>query len=344
MLRGFFRVISCVVVTVALLSGCSKNPSIISGLSYTADDNKQTEKPMVFRLAENQPEDYPTTLGDKEFAKLVSEMTKGRIEIEVYAGGKLGNEESVVEQIQFGAVDFARVSIAPLAEVEKFLEILMLPYLYRDREHMFKVLDGPIGENMLSKLIPDEFMGLAWYDAGARSFYNTKKEIKTPADMKDLKIRVQETTLMKDFVKSLGASPVAMAYGDVYSALQTGIVDGAENNWPSFESSGHYEIAKYLTINEHSRIPELLLASKISMNKLSEEDLKIIRNAAIEAALYERAEWLKREEVSKKKIESNGVKITYLSSNDEFKEKVKYLYDRYKKDYKDIIDQILNTK
>lgn len=344
MLKRFYGTILCSVITATLLSGCSKSPGINNRLSATADTDKQMERPIVFRLAENQPEDYPTTLGDKKFARLVSERTDGRIQIEVYSGGQLGNEESIVEQIQFGAVDFARVSISPLTQFEKSLEVLMLPYLYRDREHMFKVLDGPIGDNMLSKLIQDGFVALSWYDAGARSFYNTKKEVKTPEDMKGLKIRVQDTTVMKDFVTSLGALPVAMAYGDVYSALQTSIIDGAENNWPSFEATKHYEIAKYLTINEHTRIPELLLASKINMDKISAEDQEIIRKAAVEAALYERAEWIKREEISKKKIESNGVKITYLPSNAEFKEKVKYLYDKHEKNYKDIIDQIINTR
>lgn len=220
----------------------------------------------------------------------------------------------------------------------------MLPYLYRDREHMFKVLDGSIGDKMLSKLTKNGFVGLSWYDAGARSFYNTKKEVKTPDDMKGLKIRVQGTALMIDFVASLGALPVAMTYGDVYSALQTGAIDGAENNWPSFEATKHYEAAKFFTVDEHTRVPELLLSSKMSMDKLSPEDQDIVKKAAKEAALFERAEWLKREEVSKKKIEISGVKITTLVSNAAFQEKVKSLYNKHEKDYKDVIDQILNIK
>jgi tripartite ATP-independent transporter DctP family solute receptor len=344
MLKRMLSGVLCAAVAAAVLTGCNKNQSISPNSSGTVDKSKLAEKTIVFRLAENQPEDYPTTLGDKEFARLVSDRTNGRIKIEVYAGGQLGNEESVAEQIQFGALDFARLSISPLSQFENSLGVLMLPYLYRDRDHMFKVLDGSIGDNMLSKLTKSGIIGLSWYDAGARSFYNTKKEVKTPDDMKGLKIRVQDTALMMDFVTALGASPVAMAYGDVYSALQTGAIDGAENNWPSFEATKHYEAAKFFTIDEHTRVPELLLSSKLSIDKLSPEDQDIVKNAAKEAAIFERAEWVKREEVSKKKIESSGVKITTLVSNSAFQEKVKNLYDKHEKDYKDVIHEILNTK
>lgn len=336
MLKRLLSGVLFCVVTVTVLVGCSKNP--------IEEANKGAEKPIVFRLAENQPEDYPSTLGAKEFARLVSERTNGRIKIEVYADGKLGNENSVVEQIQFGAIDFARVSVSSLTEANKSMVALMLPYLYKDRNHMFKVLDGYIGDTILADLNKSGYTGLAWYDAGTRNFYNTKKEIKSPEDMKGLIIRTQKTDLMMDLTSALGATPVAMAYGDVYSALKTGVIDGAENNWPSFEASKHYEIAKFFTVDEHMRVPELVLASKMVMDKLSAADQETVKSAAKEASLLEREEWLKREEASKKKIEASGVKITYLQTNAAFKEKVKGLYDKYGKDYKVIIDEILNTK
>jgi tripartite ATP-independent transporter DctP family solute receptor len=325
------------VVAVSVFWGCS------SGNKKTVEAPKTQS--IVLRLAENQPEDYPTTLGDKEFARLVNERSQGRIIIEVYAGGRLGDEISVTEQIQFGAIDFARLSISSLTEIEKSMGALMLPYLYRDKDHMFQILEGPIGEKILGNLEKSSgIVGLAWLDAGTRNFYNTKKEIISPEDMKGLKIRSQGTALMMDLVAAVGATPMAMAYGDVYSALQTGVVDGAENNWPSFESSKHYEVAKFFTIDEHTRVPELISISKKVMDKFSPEDRKIVKEAAQEAAIFERAEWLKREEFSRKKVESSGVIITTLQTNAAFQEKVKGLYDKYGADYKDIIDQILNTK
>lgn len=343
MLNRLLSVILCSVVVATQLTGCTKG--FVAGLKPTEDSSKQVEAPIVFRLAENQPEDYPTTLGDKEFARLVNNRTKGRIEIDVYSSGQLGNEISIAEQLQYGAVDFARLSVSSLSEYEKSMETLMLPYLYRDRDHMFKVLEGPIGEKILRNLENSTgIVGLCWLDAGTRNFYNSKKEIRSPEDMVDLTIRSQQIPSLMDFIGAVGALPVAMAYGDVYSALKTGVIDGAENNWPSFEASGHYEIAKFITTDEHIRIPELILASKIVMDKLSVQDQEIIKEAAAEAALFQRAEWLRREEISRKRVENSGVKITTLQSNDAFKEKIKGLYDKHEKEYKTTIDEIINTR
>jgi tripartite ATP-independent transporter DctP family solute receptor len=343
MLSRLLSVVLCSVLATALLTGCSKG--FVTGLKPKGDSSNQADATVVFRLAENQPEDYPTTLGDKEFARLVNERTKGRIQIEVYSGGQLGNEISVAEQLQYGAVDFARLSVSSLSQFEKSIGTLMLPYLYRDKDHMFKVLEGSIGEKLLENLENSTgIVGLCWLDAGTRNFYNSKKEIRSPEDMVGLAIRSQQIPALMDFIEAVGALPVAMAYGDVYSALRTGVIDGAENNWPSFEASGHYEVAKFITIDEHIRIPELILASKMVMDKLSAEDQEIIKGAAIEAALFQRAEWLRREEISRKKVESSGVKITTLQSNDSFKEKIIGLYDKHEKEYKAVIDEIINTK
>jgi tripartite ATP-independent transporter DctP family solute receptor len=341
-MKRFISVLLIFVLAMSLFAGCSSKVEPVVSEAPKVEPKVET---IVLRLAENQPEDYPTTLGDKEFARLVEERTAGKIKIEVYSGGQLGDEKSVAEQIQFGAIDFARLSISPLTQHEKSMGVLMLPYLYRDKEHMFKVLEGPIGTQILANLEKQAgIVGLGWLDAGARNFYNTKKEVKTPDDMKGLKVRVQETALMMDLISALGGSPVALAYGDVYAALQTGVVDGAENNWPSFESSKHFEVAKFFTIDEHTRVPELILTSKMVMDKLSADDQKIVKEAAKEAALFERKEWLKREESSKAIIEKSGVKITTLESNAAFQEKVMSLYDKHGADYKDIINQIIETK
>lgn len=342
------------VLLVSVFTGCTQKTESSAVVETEKPASSEAEKPaapeakpaetVTMRLADVHAEGYPTVLADKEFARLVEERTNGRIKIEVYPGGQLGDEKAVTEQVQFGALEFARVSLSPVTEFEKSLSVLMLPYIYRDKEHMFRVIDGPIGEKLLKKLEENGLVGLAWYDAGARNFYNAKREIKTPDDMKGLKIRVQETKLMMDLVSSLGASPVAMAFGDVYSALQTGVIDGAENNWPSYDSTHHYEVAKYYTVDEHTRVPEPLLVSRMVMEKLSDEDQAILRQAAKEAAEFERVEWAKSEEISKQKVIDAGCTITYLETNQEFQDKVKSIYDEFGADYKDLIDEIINTK
>lgn len=324
------------VVLLIMLIGCEQKPAEIEQVN--------PEEVITFRMAENQPESYPTTKADREFARLVEERTDGRYKIEVYSGGQLGDEKSVTEQVQFGAIDFARLSLSPITEFEKSLNVLMLPYIYRDKQHMFNVVDGPIGDKLLAELEKSGLVGLAWFDAGARSFYNSKREIKSPEDMKGLKIRVQETKLMMDLVSALGASPVAMAYGDVYSALQTGVIDGAENNWPSYDSTHHYEVARFFTLDEHTRVPELILTSTMVMNKLSPEDQEIFRKSAKEAAEFERVEWEKYEKVSEQTVKDAGNTITYLESNAAFQEKVQSLYDEFGEGYEDLIQEIINTK
>ena len=213
------------------------------------------QKTIVLRLAETHPADYPTTLGDMRFADLVKERSNGRIVIEVYPGSQLGQEKAVIEQVQFGAIDFTRVSISPLAAFVPVFNALQLPYLYRSEDHMWKVLLGPIGKELFASLEPSGFVGIGWFEPGARNFYNSKRPVTKPEDLKGLKIRVQESELMVGMVQGLGAVATPMPYGEVYSGLQTGVIDGAENNWPSYESTSHYEVAKFFTLDEHTRVP-----------------------------------------------------------------------------------------
>lgn len=331
-----------IIMSLALISsflGCSSKST-----NNSTNNSNQEQKQIVLRLSDTHPDGFVTVRADKEFARLVEENSKGRIKVEVYPGGQLGDEKSVIEQVQFGAIDLVRTSISPLAEFDKELSALMLPYLYRDTEHMFKVLDGPIGEKIFKNLENYKFEGLCWFDAGSRNFYNTKKEVKKPDDLKGLKIRVQENKMMMDLVKALGASPTPMAYSEVYSALQTGVIDGAENNWASYLSSNHFEVAKYITTDEHTRVPEVIIMSKITWDKLSADDQKIIKDAAVKAGLYQRQEWQKDEEAAKNQLKDKGVKITTLESNSEFQDKIKVLYDEYGKEYKDLINEIIDTK
>ena len=204
----------------------------------------------VLTYAENQAEDYPTTQGAYRFAELVKQRTGGKVEILINAEGILGDERTVIEQLQFGGVDFARVSLSPLSEFVPELNVLQLPYLYTGAEHMWKVLEGEIGDSFLGSFEGSSLVALSWYDAGARNFYNSVRPIEKLEDMKGLTIRVQESELMSDSIRVLGAVPKQMAYGEVYSGLQTGEIDGAENNWPSYESTRHYEVTPSMSIPE----------------------------------------------------------------------------------------------
>ena len=302
--------------------------------------------PMVLRYADNQPYDYPTTEAARYFAQLVEERTDGRIKIEVYHGGQLGDEKTIIEQLQFGAVDFARVSLSPLAEFEKSLNVLQLPYLYSSYDQMWKVLDGPIGKDFLASVQPQGLIGLAWYDGGARNFYNSKRPVDELSDLKGLKIRVQENNLMMDMVAALGAKATPMPYGEVYSGLQTGVIDGAENNWPSYESTSHYEVAPYYTLDAHTRVPEMVMCSEITWNKLSAEDQAIIAECAQESAIKERELWLEREAASEAKVREGGAVITELKPGEmeKFQAAMDPLYATYGKGYEDIIQAIKETK
>jgi tripartite ATP-independent transporter DctP family solute receptor len=297
------------------------------------------------KLAEIHPKGYPTEQGDEEFARLVKEASKGRIIITVYPGGQLGDEKAVVEQVKMGAIDFARISVAPVTQFAPELNVLSLPYIYRDSAHMWKVLSGPIGQDLLKSVEKADMIGLLYFDAGARSFYNTKKEIKSPADMKGMKIRVQEAKLMMDLVRSLGASPTPMAAGDVYSALQTNVIDGAENNWPSYISFSHYEVAKFYTVDKHTCIPEILVASKIKLTKLTAADQALIKKAATQAVEFQKKKWAEAEKTNEAKAKAAGCKITYLTPAQvgEFQKAVMPMYDGYKQ-YADLIKKIQAVK
>ncbi len=302
------------------------------------------QKPIVLRLAETHPQDYPTTKGDYEFARLVKERSGGRIQIEVYYGSQLGQEKAVIEQVQFGAIDMTRVSISPVASFVPKLNAFQMPYLYRDEAHQWKVLKGDIGKSLLASLEPFGFIGLGWFEAGSRNFYNSKRPITKPEDLKGLKIRVQESELMMGLVSAFGAVPTPMAYGEVYSALQTGVVDGAENNWPSYFSTSHYEVAKYFCLDEHTRVPEIIIGSKISLGRLSKADQDLIKQAAMDAIDYQRAEWAKYEQISIDKVKAGGAQITYIGDKTEWQKLMDPLYKKQSKEIQDFVKQIQAVK
>lgn len=311
------------------------------------DENKRNTAPeYVFTYAENQPEGYPTTLGGRYFASLVEERTDGRIRILVFADAQLGEESDVIKQVQYGGIDFARVSSSELTGIVPKMNVLLMPYLYMDAAHMWRILDGKLGDSFLEEPEKKEMIGLSWYDAGARNFYNMLRPITSPKDMQGMRIRVQGSALMADVVEALGAVAVPIDYSDVYSALEQGKVDGAENNWPSYESSLHYEVACYFTLDEHIRIPEIQLCSKHTWEKLTKEDQSIIRECAKESAEYERKLWTKREGESCRRAVSNGAVTVELSAEQKklFQAAMQGVYEKYCSEYMDIIEQIQNER
>lgn len=320
---------------------------VLIGLLYKQNEKEHNiiEPEYVFTYAENQPENYPTTLGGYKFAQLVEERTQGRIKIIIQAEGNLGDEKAVVKQLQFGGIDFTRVSLSTLSETIPKVNVLQMPYLYRDSKHMWEVLEGEIGEDFLSSFDESQLVALSWYDAGARSFY-TKQPISKLEDMKGLRIRVQESDLMIAMVEALGAVAVPIVYEDVYSAFERDIIDGAENNWPSYEIKSHYEVAKYFTVDEHTRVPEVQICGKSTWDKLEKEDQEIIKECAKESALYERELWKERERKSQEIVTKNGGEVITLSDEEKerFRSAVKDVYEEYCGDYKEIIDKIIEQQ
>ena len=312
-----------------------------------SDTQSQTVRTRVFRLACNQPDGYPTVIGAHAFSDYVFQHTNGAIKIEIYNNSVLGQERETIEMTQTGVIDFIRVGINPLTSINPLMGALGMPFLYRDREHMFKVLDGPIGKEIMESIQQQGLLGLAWLDAGFRNFYNSQRVIRTPADMVGMRIRVQETPLMMDMVRLLGASPTPMAYGEVYTSIQNGVIHGAENNWPSYITAAHYEVAKFFTVDQHMASPEMFLVNTGVWNRFTEEEKRIVRAGAEEGARVERAEWLKQEQQYEAQARSSGNTITNLTPAEQqlFVDALMPLYDQPAyASYANIVRRIRETR
>lgn len=308
----------------------------------------------TLKLSEVHAEGYPTTLADREFARLVEERTEGRIKIEVYSGGTLyGEETGAIEALQLGDIAFSRVSASPVSSYVPAMNAIQMPYLYKNAGHMWAVLDGEIGQNMLAQIEASGsgLVGLCWYDAGARSYYTTKP-VASVADMKGLKIRMQNNAMMVDMTNVLGGTGVTgIGPNEVYSAIKQGTIDGAENNWPTYQNMGDYEAAPYYVLDEHTRVPEVLLASAAVLSELDPADVEIIRAAAKDTQEYEKQKWAEKEKAAEEIVRVAGCTITELSAEAyaEFQQAMtapsdvlggQSLYEKYGSAYKDVIDAI----
>lgn len=339
--KKFTGIITAAFFAGALLTACSGGGD--DKAKQTAGSEANEKPSYTFRLADNQPVDFPTVVGDKKFAELVEERTDGRIKIEVFPSGQLGDEKSVLEQVQLGAIEFTRVNASPLAEFNKQFSVLSLPYVIESDEHLWNFLNSDTGTELLDGLEAAKMKGLAYYDSGSRSFYSTKP-LKSINDIKGLKIRVQQSKVNMDMVSALGGSATPMPYGEVFSSLQTGVIDGAENNYPSFDSSNHYQEAKYYLLDRHQWTPEVLLISKAVWDKLDTEDQKIVKQAAIDSVETQKAEWDKWEERSMKKLKDSGVTITEVKDIKPWKDAVKSVVEENSKDFKDVMDAIEKSR
>ena len=299
----------------------------------------------TYRLSEVHAEGYPTSLADREFARLVDERTNGRVKIEVYTGGTLyGQETGAIEALQVGDLAFTRVSASPVASYVPAINAVQMPYLYKNGGHMWAVLNGDIGKKLLADIEASGsgLVGLCYYDAGSRCFY-LKKEVRDVAGMAGLKIRMQNNKMMVRMVELLGGTGVTgIGPNEVYSAIQTGTVDGAENNWPTYQNMGDYEVAKYYILDQHTRVPEILLMSKAVKDELGAEIFGIIEKCAADTQAYEIQKWAEKEKSSEEIVRKAGTTVVELTpaAFKNFQDKMAPLYDEYGKDYKDIIGAI----
>ncbi len=302
------------------------------GISAAATTSALAQS-VTLRSADIHPDGYPTIEAVKYMGKLLEERTQGRIKINVFHSGQLGQEKDTIEQTRFGVIDINRINMAPFNNLIPATNVPSLPFIFRSVDHMRKAMDGQIGDNLLKEFEKHDLIGLAFYDSGSRSFYNSKRPIKTPADMKGLKIRVQQSDMFVALVSALGANATPMPFGEVYSALQTGVIDGAENNWPSYESTRHFEVSKFYSVTEHSLSPEALVMAKRSFDKFNAADQAIIKAAAKESVAKMRELWDAREKESEAKVKAGGAQINTVEKQ-AFIDAMKPVYDKFVTDAK----------
>ncbi|MDA9439338.1 C4-dicarboxylate ABC transporter [Bradyrhizobium sp. CCBAU 51745] len=285
-----------------------------------------------FRAADTQTEDYPTVQALRYMGALISERTGGRHQIKVFHSRQLGEEKETIAQTRAGAIDLNRTNVALIGNFVPAMNVLAMPFLFRSIEHMQKVLDGPIGKEILGSFEPYGFVGLAFYDSGARSIYNNVRPVRSLADLKGLRIRVQQSELMSQMIRALGAEPVELPYGQVLTGLSTHLIDGAENNWPSFVTTDHYKHAAYYTLTEHTMSPEVLVISLKAWQSLSAEDQTIFREAAARSSLYMREKWRDLEEQSQRKADAAGITVIKTIDRKPFEDAMAPIYAKAAQD------------
>jgi tripartite ATP-independent transporter DctP family solute receptor len=314
---------------------------LATGLTPPTTARAQTKA--VFKASDVQPPGYPTVAAAESLGKKLEAATEGRLSVRMYPSMQLGGEKETIEQTQIGAIQLLRVSAGAVGPIVDEVNVVNMPFLFKNTAHAEKMMDGPIGQELLDKITANANAGLValcWMNAGARSLYNTKKPIKSIEDIKGMKFRVIGNPIFIDMMNALGGNGVAMGYDQVFSALQTGVIDGAENNPPSYVFSNHYTAAKYLSLTEHLIIPEVLLFSKRIWASLSADDQNLIRKFAREAQLEERDFWNAYERQAMEKAKTAGCTITEIADKKPFQDAVRPVWDKYGPKYQDMINRI----
>jgi len=306
------KYIAIVFLIIASLSGCT-----------------ELKEKRFLKLAHTLPPDHPVHNAMVFMANRCAELSNGKMEIEIYPSEQLGSEQQCVELLQIGSLAITKVSAAVMESFTEDYKVLGLPYIFRDSAHAVKVLDGEIGQELLLSTEDRFIRGLCFYDAGSRSFYTIDKPILEPSDLNGMKIRVMKSKTAMDMVKALGGSPTPISYGELYTALQSGVVDGAENNPPSFYTSHHYEVCKHYALDEHTAVPDVLIISQHIWKKLSDQEKKWIQQAATESVAVERKLWFESVKKSLIEVQKAGVTI-YYPDKTLFADKVSEVYDSYK--------------
>ncbi|QPC86928.1 DctP family TRAP transporter solute-binding subunit [Mesorhizobium sp. NBSH29] len=299
----------------------------------------------VLRSSDTHPDGYPTVEAVKYFGELVKQKTDNRYSVEVFHSAQLGQEADTVEQVRSGVIDINRTSLGPWNGLIPETTIPSLPYIFRSSDHARKVMNGPIGDEILASFEPFGVVGLAFYDGGSRSFYNTKKPIESADDLKGMKFRVMQSDIFVDMVGALGAAATPMPYGEVYSGLETGVIDGAENNFPSYDTAKHAEVAKFYSLDEHLIVPEVLVMSKASWEKLTPEDQTAVKAAAKESVAKQWELWDAQVQKSRAAVEASGSKIT-SPDKQPFIDAMKPVYEKWVTDpkLKDLVARIQATE
>lgn len=308
--RASYFIIALVILAFGLI-GCGKKSDVtVIKMGHALDTEHPVHKAMVF------------------MAEKLKEKSEGKVILQIYPGEQLGSEREMIEQVQMGLLDITKVSTSPLESFIPSMSVFSVPYLFRDSEHLWKVLEGPVGKKLLQAGEEKGLRGLCYYDAGSRSFYTKEKPIMAPEDLEGMKIRVQESKTSMQMIKELGASPTPIAWGELYTSLQQGVVDGAENNPPSFYRSGHYEVCKHYSLDEHTMVPDIVLISAKKWNKLPADVQKMVQEAADESVTYQKQLWKEDTEKALEMVQQNGVKI-YNPDKAPFRQKVKSMHDTY---------------
>ncbi len=308
-----------------------KSLVLVFFILFTLINCKQINEHRTIKLGHGLDANHSVHKAMVKMGENLEKLSKGKLQLQIYPNQQLGTERQCLELLQIGSLDMTKVSAGVMENFAPKMKIFGLPFLFRDREHSFKVLDGPIGKQLLDEGEKYWLKGLGYYDAGSRSFYTKEKSINSPEDLIGLKIRVMESITAMDMVRSLGGSPTPISWGELYTSLQQGVVDGAENNPPSFYLSRHYEVCKYYSLDEHTVLPDVLIIGTQLWNRLSEQEQKWLQQAVDDSVIYQRKLWAEAEAEALVEVQKAGVKVIRPDKT-LFSKKVESIYEQYKND------------